>query len=68
MRAYLIFFGEVASAIPDIAKNECDNWDIAKGLLDSRVAVLTEYKESEATQKTEFDAAHEELEAEKGEA
>lgn len=63
-----MFFGEVTSSIPDIAKEECDNWDMAKGLLDSRIAVLNEYKDSETTQKTEFEASKQELETEKAEA
>lgn len=61
LRAYLMFFGEVASSLPDTGKSECDNWDVTKGLLDSRMAVLAEYIESETNQKTDFQATKDEI-------
>jgi len=63
-----MFFGEVSSSIPDIAKPDCENWDVSKGLLDSRMTVLTDFVESETSQQTEFNAIKTELESELTEA
>lgn len=59
-----MFFGEVISSLPDQGKplGTCEEeWDVTKGLLDSRMAVLTEYATTETEQKDEFTKTKETL-------
>lgn len=64
LRAYLMFFGEVSSGLPDTSKPECEDWDIPQGLLDSRIATLDEFIATEKEQKIEFESSKVDLDKE----
>lgn len=68
LREYLIFFGEVQTNIPDYTKDQCDDWSIPIGLMQSRIATLDGFLAQETEQKTEYEGVKTELEATEKEA